>query len=105
MILIISIGSNQIAFSENLDPEHSAKPCQLLSAQALESRTLNSNEQDDINYCIDSTVCVSHSNCAPFLILDLFELSTPVLVKLEDLGSKVALSTRYPRLLIRPPKN
>lgn len=105
MILIMSIGSIQIAFAGNVDPEHSAKHCQFLSLQASESSTLNSSEHDTVNYCQDHTVCVSHSNCAPFLTSILFELSAPVLVLAEDLASKVALSTRYPRLLKRPPKS
>ena len=105
MILIMSIGSIQIAFAGNVDPEHSAKHCQFLSLQASESSTLSSSENDIINYCQDHTVCVSHSNCAPFLTSNLFELSAPMLVLAEDLVSKVALSTRYPRLLKRPPKS
>jgi hypothetical protein len=99
------IASLQIAFAENLDPEHSAKHCQFLSVQASESSTLNSSEHDTINYCQDHAVCVSHSNCAPFLTSSLIELSAPVLVLSEGLASKVALSTRYPRLLKRPPKS
>ena len=105
MILIMSIVSIQIAFAENLVPEHSAKHCQFLSVQASEPSTLNSSEHDTINYCQDLTVCVPHSNCAPFLTSNLFELSVPVMVLSEDLASKVALSTRYPRLLKRPPKS
>jgi len=105
MIFIMSIGYLQIAFAENLDPGHSAKHCQTLSVAATESSTLNSSEHDTSNYCQDHPVCVSHSNCAPFLTSNLFELSAPVLVLAEDLTSKVALSTRYPRLLKRPPKS
>ena len=105
MILIMSIGAIQIAFAGNIDSEHSAKHCQFLSLQTSESNTLNSSEHDTIDYCRDHTVCISHNNCAPFLTSNLFELSAPVLVLSEDLASKVAISTRYPRLLKRPPKN
>jgi hypothetical protein len=104
MILIMSLGSIQIAFAGSLDAEHSAKHCQFLSVQASESSALNSGEHD-INYCQNHAVCVSHSNCASFLTSNLFELSAPVLMLAEDLASKVALSTRYPSLLKRPPKS
>ena len=105
MILIMSIGSIQIAFAGNVDQEHSAKHCQFLSVQASEPSSLNSSEHDTMNYCQDHTVCLSHSNCAPFLTSDLFELSAPVLMLTEDLASKAGLLTRYPRLLKRPPKS
>jgi hypothetical protein len=105
MILIMFIGPVQVTFAGNLEPDNPAQNCQFLSIQTSESGTSISSEQVTVSHCQGHTVCVSHINCVTFLTSKLFEFSTPVLMLAQDLASKVTVSTRYPRLLKRPPKS
>jgi hypothetical protein len=104
MILMLTIGLLPNAVAGNLDP-HGAKPGQLVSVLASAPSSLNSCDHDTINYCQDRPVCLSQCSYVALPGSNLFELSIPALVLVADPDSKVALSTRYPGLLKRPPES
>jgi len=54
--------------------------------------------------CQQSSDCATHFNCSPISLVNSSQLSLQVQIYHHDLISNVAVSTRFPDLLKRPPR-
>ena len=104
LILIITFGSLQTVLSGDIDLKNPTTNCHSLKIQTSEADFKHNNEKSTVDYCQNFSACVAHYNCAPIQPSTLSQLSARVLVHLEDLAGNVALISRYPGLLKRPPK-
>ena len=104
MILIMTLSSLQVVAANSSDATYNATNCAMSSTQSFDSNTAGNYEKDSVNYCQGLAVCAVHYSCVPLQSSSLLQVTTQMLVHLAASLENVAVSTRYPSRLERPPK-
>ena len=104
LILIMISGPLQASFTTHslntLDRE-----TQALVAQYQEATVDSEGHQCIAENCQPQSACAAHFNCTPISLTNPPQLSVQMQIYHHHLITDVALSTRFPNLLKRPPKS
>lgn len=104
LILIMIVGPFQASTAMHANMDTADREAWSHMAQFTDATVDIEEHQCITEQCQQSSDCTTHFNCSPISLVNSPQLSIQIQIYHHDLISNVAVSTRFPDLLKRPPR-
>jgi hypothetical protein len=105
LILMISTAPFQSSMAMHFDANTPVQDNQVLVTQPQEAASTSDSQSCIVNFCQSLSACAAHLNCNIVTSSSPPQLFAPAQFFYHLLIGDVAMSTRFPELLKRPPKS